>query len=72
MIKGFLQSFDSNLEVNSAGTQQAEQVIPHAIKAMREMGIVISNHYPKMGDHATGAYLFGIRKYGDSSLIFDD
>lgn len=43
MAEGFLKSFDKNLEVNSAGTKPAEKVNPFAIKAMKEVGIDISN-----------------------------
>ncbi len=47
MAHGFLQSFDKNLEVHSAGTQPALQVNPKAIKVMNETGIDISTHTPK-------------------------
>lgn len=43
MAEGFLKSFDENLEVYSAGTKPAERVNPFAIKAMKEVGIDISN-----------------------------
>jgi arsenate reductase len=43
MAEGFLKSFDKNLEVYSAGTKPAEKVNPFAIKAMKEIGIDISN-----------------------------
>ena len=43
MAEGFLKSFDKNLEVNSAGTKPAEKVNPFAVKAMKEVGIDISN-----------------------------
>lgn len=43
MAEGFLKSFDKNLEVYSAGTKPAEKVNPHAVKAMGEVGIDISN-----------------------------
>ncbi len=47
MAHGFLQSFDKNLEVHSAGTKPAECVNPNAIKVMKEVGIDISQHKPK-------------------------
>jgi len=47
MAEGFLKSFDSELEVYSAGTKPAERVNPKAIKVMQEMGIDISKNYPK-------------------------
>jgi arsenate reductase len=43
MAEGFLKSFDNNLEVFSAGTKPTERVNPFAIKAMKEIGIDISN-----------------------------
>ena len=50
MAQGFLQSFDSNLEVRSAGTEPASQVNPNAIEAMKEVGVDISDHSPKLVD----------------------
>jgi len=47
MAEGFLKSFDSELEVYSAGTKPAEKVNPKAIQVMKEVGIDISNNYPK-------------------------
>lgn len=46
MAHGFLQSFDSNLQVYSAGTSPAERVNPNAIRVMSEVGIDISQHIP--------------------------
>ncbi len=46
MAHGFLQSFDPELEVFSAGTKPAEKVNPLAVKAMQENGIDISGHTP--------------------------
>jgi arsenate reductase len=43
MAEGFLKSIDNNLEVYSAGTKPAEKVNPFAVKAMKEIGIDISN-----------------------------
>jgi len=43
MAEGFLKSFDTELEVYSAGTKPAEKVNPFAVKAMKEVGIDISN-----------------------------
>ena len=42
MAEGLLKSFDKNLEVYSAGTKPAEKVNPFAVKAMKEIGIDIS------------------------------
>ncbi|HSW53901.1 MAG TPA: arsenate reductase ArsC [Ignavibacteriaceae bacterium] len=50
MAEGFLKSFDENLEVYSAGTNPAERANPYAIKAMKEIGIDISNGIPKNVD----------------------
>ncbi len=50
MAQGFLQSFDKNIEVHSAGTKPAGQVNPKAVKVMQEAGIDISHHTPKMVD----------------------
>lgn len=47
MAHGFLQSFDSHLEVYSAGTSPAEHVHPIAISVMSEVGIDISHHIPQ-------------------------
>ena len=46
MAHGFLQSFDSDLDVFSAGTKPAEKVNPLAVKVMRERGIDISRRTP--------------------------
>ena len=46
MAHGFLQSFDKNLTVCSAGTLPAERVNPLAINVMLEAGIDISRHIP--------------------------
>jgi len=50
MAHGFLQSFDKNLMVRSAGTEPAKQVNPTATMVMKETGIDISHHTPKMVD----------------------
>jgi len=50
MAEGFLKSFDSRLEVHSAGTQPAGQANPHAVAAMKELGIDISGNKPKSVD----------------------
>lgn len=42
MAEGFLKSFDSELEVFSAGTKPAGEVNPYAIKVMSEAGIDLS------------------------------
>jgi len=51
MAEGFLQSFDNNnFNVFSAGTNPASNVHPKAIAVMKELGIDLSNHYPKNVD----------------------
>ncbi len=47
MAEGFLKSLDKNLQVFSAGTFAQQNVNPHAIKAMAEIGIDISENVPK-------------------------
>lgn len=48
MAEGFLKSFDSKLEVYSAGTKPAERVHPKAVEVMKEVGIDLSGNRPKM------------------------
>lgn len=50
MAHGFLQRFDEKLIVRSAGTEPAAQVNQTAVKVMKEAGIDISHHTPKMVD----------------------
>lgn len=50
MAEGFLKSFDSELEVFSAGTSPAARVHPRAMAVMKEAGIDISAHSPKSVD----------------------
>jgi len=50
MAQGFLKSFDSKIEVQSAGTFPASEVNPRAIKVMDEVGIDISKNSPKSVD----------------------
>lgn len=44
MAHGFLQSFDSRLEVYSAGTRATGKLNEKAVLVMKEVGIDISNH----------------------------
>lgn len=44
MAHGFLQSFDKQLVVRSAGTHAAGKLNEGAVKAMQEIGIDISSH----------------------------
>lgn len=50
MAQGWLQSFDKNLIVCSAGTNPADQVNPLAVQTMAHSGIDISQHQPKSVD----------------------
>ena len=50
MAHGFLQHFDEKLTVRSAVTEPARQVNQTAVKVMKEAGIDISHHIPKMAD----------------------
>ncbi|MFC2083685.1 arsenate reductase ArsC [Bacteroidota bacterium] len=47
MAEGFLKSFNKNLEVFSAGTNPSYKVHPKAIEVMAEVGIYLSENYPK-------------------------
>ncbi len=44
MAHGFLQSFDKDLEVYSAGTEASGRLNAGAVKAMVEVGVDISTH----------------------------
>ncbi len=44
MAQGFLQSFDSRLQVESAGTEASGKLSSRAVKVMAEAGIDISHH----------------------------
>jgi arsenate reductase len=50
MAEGFLKSFDSNLDVCSAGTNPSNKIHPKAIQVMNELGIDLSKNYPKKVD----------------------
>ncbi len=50
MAHGFLQSFDTNLKVYSAGTEPAARVNATAVNVMKEAGIDISHHTPEKVD----------------------
>lgn len=47
MAEAFLQSFDSSLQVCSAGTAPAESVNPFAVRVMQETGLDIAANRPK-------------------------
>ena len=47
MAHGILQHLHPDAEVCSAGVRPASEVHPLAIKVMAEIGIDISNHFPK-------------------------
>ena len=50
MAHGFLQSFDTELIVCSAGTEPAKQINAKAAVVMKEVGVDISSHFPKLVD----------------------
>jgi arsenate reductase len=50
MAEGFLKSFDSDLDVFSAGTKPSSRVHPKAIKVMKEVGINLSKNTAKNVD----------------------
>ncbi|MGD0343140.1 MAG: arsenate reductase ArsC [Bacteroidales bacterium] len=47
MAQGFLQSFDKNIIVCSAGTIPTQKLNDKAVTVMKEAGIDISHHKPK-------------------------
>ncbi|MGB9702800.1 MAG: arsenate reductase ArsC [Candidatus Kapaibacteriota bacterium] len=51
MAQGFLASLYNNIQVLSAGTVPGSNVNSNAIKVMNEIGIDISNNYPKSVDN---------------------
>jgi arsenate reductase len=50
MAEGFLRSYDSSLEVYSAGTHPASAVHPYAVAVMQEVGIDLNGYKPKSVD----------------------
>jgi arsenate reductase len=56
MAEGFLKSFNSGLEIYSAGTDPSLKVVPKAIQVMKEGGIDISKNYPKKVDQFLNDY----------------
>jgi arsenate reductase len=44
MAHGFMQSFNKNLTIASAGTEASGKLNPNAVKAMKEIGIDINHH----------------------------
>ena len=50
MAEGFLKSFDTRLDVFSAGTNPASHSNPFAVEVMKEVGIDISTNRPKSVD----------------------
>lgn len=50
MAEGFLKSFDSRLEVYSAGTHPSAMVHPKAVEVMKEEDIDISHGKPELVD----------------------
>ena len=50
MAEGIMRNLNPKLEVFSAGTRPEKQVNKYAVKVMEELGIDISQHYPKLVD----------------------
>jgi len=44
MVHGFLQSFNRNLDVHSAGTKASGYINEKAVTVMKEVGVDISSH----------------------------
>lgn len=52
MAEGFAKHYGNDvLEVYSAGTHLSDKVNPNAVLVMKEVGIDISNQYPKKLEH---------------------
>jgi arsenate reductase (thioredoxin) len=47
MAEGFFKSFDSKLEVHSAGTEPSNQVHPKAVQVMKEVNVDLGKNHPK-------------------------
>jgi arsenate reductase (thioredoxin) len=54
MAEGFLKSFDSNLDVYSAGTHPASHISSRAVQVMKEVGVDISHNHTKSVDQFLG------------------
>lgn len=50
MAEGFLKAFDKTLTVASSGTKPSSRVHPNAIKVMEELGVDLSDNFPKAID----------------------
>jgi arsenate reductase len=48
MAEGFLESFNPNIEVYSAGTKPADKVHPKAVQVMKEINIDLPPIYVPM------------------------
>lgn len=51
MAEGIMRNLNPKMEVFSAGTRPEKQVNKFAVKVMEEIGINISQHYPKLVDN---------------------
>jgi len=54
MAHGFLQSFDKNITVCSAGTEATGKLNPKAVEVMKEAGVDISHHTSDQVDKYLG------------------
>ncbi|MDD2246157.1 MAG: arsenate reductase ArsC [Proteiniphilum sp.] len=68
MAHAFLESFNADMEVRSAGTHPAAEVHPLAIKVMNEAELDISNHRPTHVDtYINEAWDYVITVCGDAN-----
>ncbi len=68
MAHAFLESFNADMEVRSAGTHPAAEVHPLAIKVMNETGLDISNNRPTQVDtYINEAWDYVITVCGDAN-----
>lgn len=68
MAHGFLQSFDKEIYVFSAGTHPAEKVNPLAVEVMAEANIDISKHIPtNVADYLSDTWDYVITVCGSAN-----
>ena len=68
MAHGFMQSFDSRLDVFSAGTEPASRVNPQAVEVMAEAGIDIGSHtLHHVSEHLGGRWDYVITVCGGAN-----
>lgn len=50
MAEGIIRNISKDFQVFSAGTRPEKIVNPYAVEVMKEIGLDISSHYPKIAD----------------------